>query len=65
MLPHCIDKLDEYSISFILFHRNHRSLRNDFYIIRSLDHEMYLQRVQKSTQLLTDDKQCYEANESS
>ena len=31
-------------------------------IIRSLNHEMYLQRVQKSTISQSDDKLCYESN---
>ena len=31
----------------------------DNYIIRSLNHEMYLQLVQKSTLSLFDDKRCY------
>ena len=31
----------------------------DNYIIRSLNHEMYLQKVEKSTLSLFDDKRCY------
>ena len=31
----------------------------DHYTIRSLNHEMYLQRVVKSTLFLFDDKRCY------
>ena len=31
----------------------------DSYIIRSLDHEMYLQKSRKSTLSLFDDKRCY------
>ena len=31
----------------------------DMYIIRSLNHEKYLQLVQKLTSSLFDDKQCY------
>ena len=31
----------------------------DNYIIRSLNHEMYLQRVKKSTLSIFDDKRCY------
>ena len=31
----------------------------DSYIIRSLNHEMYLQKVTKSTLSLIDDKRCY------
>ena len=31
----------------------------DNYIIRSLNHEMYLQKVKKSTLSLFDDKRCY------
>ena len=31
----------------------------DNYIIRSINHEMYLQRVKKSTLSLFDDKRCY------
>ena len=31
-------------------------------MIRSLNHEMYLQLVQKSTLSQNDDKRCYESN---
>ena len=31
----------------------------DNYIIRSINHEMYLQRVKKSTLSIFDDKRCY------
>ena len=31
----------------------------DNYIIRSLNHEMYLQKVRKSTLSIFDDKRCY------
>ena len=34
----------------------------DNYIIRSLNHEMYLQRVKKSTLSIFDDKRCYKIN---
>ena len=34
----------------------------DNYIIRSLNYEMYLQRVKKSTLSPFDDKRCYESN---
>ena len=34
----------------------------DNYIIRSINHEMYLQRVKKSTPSILDDKQCYVKN---
>ena len=37
----------------------------DNYIIRSLNHEMYLQRVKKSTLSLFDDKRCYLNNNKS
>ena len=34
----------------------------DIYIIRSIIHEMYLQRVKKSTLFQFDDKRCYKKN---
>ena len=34
----------------------------DNYIIRSLNHEMYLQRVKKSTLTIFDDKRCFKNN---
>ena len=46
----------------ILFPRNHYTLRDDKYLNRSINHEMCLQRVQKSTLFLFDDKRCYKNN---
>ena len=39
----------DYSISYIIYN----------YIVRSLDHETYLQRIRKSTLSVFDDKRCY------
>ena len=36
----------------------------DIHILRSLNHEMYLQQVQKTTLSLFDDKRCKKNNES-
>ena len=36
--------------------------KSDNYIIRSINHEMYLQLVRKSTLSLFDDKRCYIKN---
>ena len=41
-----------------LFGRDHQK-ECDNYIIRSLNHEMYLQKVKKSTLSIFDDKRCY------
>ena len=45
-----------------LFGGEHQKPKNkcDNYLIRSLNHEMYLQKVKKSTLFPIDDKRCYE-----
>ena len=43
-------------------HEEDYQRERDNYIIRSLNHEMYLQKIKKNTLSIFDDKRCYESN---
>ena len=48
------------NITFVFWAKNQQECEN--YLIRSPNHEMYLQRVNKSTLYQFDDKRCYKKN---